>query len=186
MDFKNGCVILMGDMNFCMEPRVNSTSRVQGTNNAQLKMIRQKLHVCQMVDIWRIKNPKTQDFTFYSPVHGTYSRIDYILVDHRLLDMIVESSIELFTLSDHAPVRMKMIVSKNQRQPFAWRLNEDLLRDEVGSNIVEKELEHYFATNDTEEILGSTLWEAHKAYIRGILIDVGARKKKREQGKLKI
>lgn len=115
MDFKNGCVILMGDMNFCMEPRVNSTSRVQGTNNAQLKMIRQKLHVCQMVDIWRIKNPKTQDFTFYSPVHGTYSRIDYILVDHRLLDMIVESSIELFTLSDHAPVRMKMIVSKNQR-----------------------------------------------------------------------
>lgn len=62
MDFKSGCVILMGDMNVCMEPGVDSTSRVQGTNNAQLKMIRQKLHVCQMVDIWRIKNPKTQDF----------------------------------------------------------------------------------------------------------------------------
>lgn len=50
---------------------------------------------------------------------------------------------------------------------------------------MEKELEHYFATNETEEISGSTLWEAHKAYIRGILIDVGARNKRERTGKIK-
>lgn len=59
-------------------------------------------------------NAKARDYTFYSPVHGTYSRIDYILVDHGLLDRIVESNIEITTLSDHAPVRMKIQVSKNQ------------------------------------------------------------------------
>lgn len=133
------------------------------------------------MDTWRIMNPKIQDFTFYFPVHGTYSRLDYILVDHRFLYRIVESKIEMTTLSDHAPVRMKMQVSKIQRYSLAWRLNEELLHDEISVRIVEKELKQYFLINETEEISGSSLGEAHKAYIRGILLKIGARKKKREK-----
>lgn len=173
MDFKKGHVILMGDMNCCMEPGIDSTSRVQGTNNVQLKMIKNKLYRYQLVDTWRIFHPKVQDYMFYSPAHGTHSRIDYILVYHRALDWVSFISIEITTLSDHAPV--KMTVPGSYRPTFSWRLNEDL-RDEVCSGIVEKELQNYFANNDTEGM--STLWGAHKAYIRGILIEVGTRKKR--------
>lgn len=36
-DFKAGKTFLLGDLNFCLEPEVDSMSRVQGPNNAQLK-----------------------------------------------------------------------------------------------------------------------------------------------------
>ena len=88
-------MILMGDLNFCMDPVVDSTSQVQGTNNVQLKKLKQKMYSNQMVDIWRIMHPTVQDYTFYSPVHGTYSRIDYIMVDHRLLELVIESNIKI-------------------------------------------------------------------------------------------
>lgn len=49
-----------------------------------------------MMDVWRVQHPNIQDYTFYSPVHGTYSRLDYIMVDHRLLGWVFETNIEIF------------------------------------------------------------------------------------------
>lgn len=126
-DFKKGHTILMGDMNFCMDPGLDSLTRAQGTNNVQLKEVKQKLYVSQLVDIWRIQHPKKQNFTFYSPVHGSYSRIDFIFVEHRDIDKVIDSKIEISSLSDHAPVRMKMTVPGKQGQHFKWRLNEELI-----------------------------------------------------------
>ena len=34
------------------------------------------------IDIYRTFHPKTMNFTFFSSVHGTFSRIDHIL-DHK-------------------------------------------------------------------------------------------------------
>lgn len=103
MDFKSGSVIMTGDLNFCLEPRIDSTLRAQGTRNVQLKTIKKKLFQCQLLAIWRMRHPKTQDYTFYSPVHVTYSRIDYIMVKHSFLDLVAKTDIEITTLSDHSP-----------------------------------------------------------------------------------
>lgn len=45
-------------------------------------------------------------------------------------------------------------------------------------------MENFFAINDTSEIPWSTLWEAHKAFIRGLLIGVGVGKKRGRGEKL--
>lgn len=58
MDFKKGSAIMTGD--FCLEPGIDSTSWVQGNRNVQLKIIKNK-YQCQMLDIWRVQHPKTQD-----------------------------------------------------------------------------------------------------------------------------
>lgn len=107
IDFKKGYVILTGDLNFCMDPRLDTMSHLQGMKNVLLKMIKQKIHQCQMMDVWRIQHPKIQNYTFYFPVHGTYSRLDYIMVDHRLLGRVIETNIEISMLSDHSPVTIK-------------------------------------------------------------------------------
>lgn len=73
-------------------------------------------------------------------VHGTYTRIDYWLIEHRMLNMVISTNIEIITLSHHAPLTMKIKIPEAQRQEYSWRLNEDLL-DKQGEEIIEKELE---------------------------------------------
>lgn len=106
MDFKTGEVILAGDFNFCLNPSLDSTSRARGMNEAVLKRIGCRLHQCQLMDVWRVQHSDKHDFTFFSPVHGTYLRLDYIMVDHRLLKMVRDTKIEISTLSDHSSVLM--------------------------------------------------------------------------------
>lgn len=50
---------------------------------------------------------------------------------------------------------------------------------------LKKELEGYFTTNSDDTTSEATVWEAHKAYIRGILIAIGAEKKKRRRSRRK-
>lgn len=58
-EFKKGKVIIARDLNFCMDlKQQDSTSLVQGTRNAQLK---QKLHHYQLVDVFKMQHPRTQD-----------------------------------------------------------------------------------------------------------------------------
>lgn len=70
---------------------------------------------------------------------------------------------------------MEMVIPGAQRQPYTWRLNEDLIQDLDEEEKIKEELEHYFKINYTKKVTGATLWEAQKAYIRGILMAIGLR-----------
>lgn len=178
MEFKTGEVVLAGDFNFCLNPVLDSTSRAQGTSGVQLKKIGRKLHQCHIMDVWRVQHAKVNDYTFFSPVHRTYSRLDYIMADHSLLDLVEETRIGITTLSDHAPISMRIRLPGPHRQPFSWKLNESLLKDDNTAELVQKEIDFFFKANERGEIASSILWEAFKAYIRGILISIGAKEKK--------
>lgn len=56
---------MAGDFNLCLDPGMDNTSHVQ------------KMHQHQLLDVWRIRHNKQWDFTFHTPVHGTYSRFDF-------------------------------------------------------------------------------------------------------------
>lgn len=156
-EFKNGRVIIAGDLNFCMDPVLDSMSLAQGIRNTQLKAIKHHLHQYQLVDVWRIQRPKSLDFTFFSPVHGTYTRIDYWLIEHRMLDLVVSTNIEITSLSDHAPVTMILEIPDVQKQPYSWKLNKDLL-DKHGEVTLKRELEQFFFVNETDKIAENSLW----------------------------
>lgn len=91
-----------------------------------------------------MQHPKVRDYSFLSAVHGTYSRLDYMLVDHSLLGSIKESKIEIMTLSDHAPVSMKVMLVGPQREPYTWRLNEKLLEEDWIVEKIQQEIDAFF------------------------------------------
>lgn len=174
---------MAGDLNFCLDPGLNSMSRAQGIRKALISANGRRLFSCQLMDAWRLQHTKDRDYTFFSPVHGTYSRLDYIFVDHSLLEWVEETRIEILSISDHSPVTMRMRLPDRVRRPLSWKLNEYLLKEPKIFEKVQEEVDFFFKSNDTGEVSSSILWEAHKAYIRGVLISLGAGIKKRERKK---
>lgn len=47
------------------------------------------------------------------------------------------------------------------------------------NNMISNKLKHYFQENASPEVSPGTLWEAHKAFIRGKFIELGSRKKRK-------
>lgn len=143
-----------------------------------MNKLKKKLDQSQLVDVWRMQHNNVRDYTFYSPVHATYSRIDFFLVEHRLLEAVIGAGIGNMTFSDHVPVSLQIKIGKCQTLGISWRLNEDLLQDKDTDKSIKEELDLLFKINVPGEITEATVWEAHKPYI-GHLNDGGIGKKKR-------
>lgn len=103
MDFKQGHIILAGDFNGSMKHRLDSMSRALIRDIKQLNLVRKKIHNHQLVDPWRVAHPSKKYYTYYSSVHDTYLRLDYMLVDHGLLENVVDASIGVISILDHVP-----------------------------------------------------------------------------------
>ena len=47
--------------------------------NKETEGLNDTIDQIDLIDIYRTFHPKTADYTFFSSVHGTFSRIDHIL-----------------------------------------------------------------------------------------------------------
>ncbi|CAH2294014.1 Hypothetical predicted protein [Pelobates cultripes] len=100
------------------------------------------------------------------------------LVDCWDLDTLCSAHIAPMTWSDHAPVTLTIDNPRTFRSQWTWKLNESLLEDPLIQTEIRNTLDHFFPTNQTTESAPTTVWEAHKCTIRGILIKHGTRLKK--------
>lgn len=69
---------------------------------------------------------KERYFTFFSQVHCTYSRLDMFLMSGADPFRATECNIEAITISDHAPVCLKLKMSPNNNFKY-WRANVSIL-----------------------------------------------------------
>ena len=131
-----------------------------------------------LVDPWRTKNPKGKDFSFFSNVHNSYSRIDFFCLPQQYIYKVIECHIEPITLSDHAPIILKIDLSMYSSFRY-WRLNVSLLNNTETVEDLRQQLKEYFETNDNGEVNPSILWEGAKAVIRGKIIQISSQLKRR-------
>ena len=84
-----------------------------------------------LTDIFRTLHPKATEYTFFSRVHGTFSKIDHILAHKTALNKYKRIEIIPCTLSDHNAMKLEINHRKNSRKPpKAWRLKNILLKNE--------------------------------------------------------
>lgn len=81
--FKEGKLIVAGDLNYSMDPRCDISGDVPRSTTEKWEDLKRTLRGLQLMDAWRVCHPKKRDYTFYSPVHKSFSRIDYILIEHQ-------------------------------------------------------------------------------------------------------
>ena len=162
-------VIIAGDLNCCLQS-LDTSARKKYSMSKSAKVINRYLNNYGLADIWRRLNPNAQGYSFFSPVHHTYTRIDYFLVDNKLLPLIQSCSYHARVISDHSPLLMAInFVHKSTSRP-PWRLNTSLLSDSDFAEYISQQIDFFIDTNATGGTNHSTLWEAFKAYMRGQLI----------------
>lgn len=106
------------------------------------------------------------------------------LSDLTLLPQVKHSSIGTITWSDHAPVVLTVQLSRSIPAPFSWKNNTCILSNPTHQSFITKRLEEFFLTNNSPDIEASTLWNAHKAYMRGVLIQLSSRVKRGKSQKV--
>ena len=120
-----------------------------------------------LCDPWRSLNPSTKAFSFFSHVHRTYSRIDFFLVDNRLLHWVNSSEYHSIVILDHAPTSTVINFPNHSPPHIQWKLSHFLLNNSHFRKKFREEIAIFFQVNDTPDVTRSTHWESCKAYLRG-------------------
>lgn len=171
-------VVLGGDFNLLMDPVLDhSGSAVCRTPRASLTLQR----ICKtwgLIDIWRMLNPAGRDYTFFSSMHKTFSRIDFFLVSKSIVSSVTGCSIGSIIISDHAWVCLNLIPQSERRRSYRWRLNSSILQEPATVDWLRSEIKNYLEINSTSVNSASVVWEALKAVIRGRIIQHTSHRKK--------
>ena len=151
-----------------------------------------------LIDIFRTFHPKTMNFTFFSSVHGTFSRIDHIsqfssvaqscptlcdpLGHKSSLGKFKKIEIIPSIFSDHNALRLDL---SYRRKPIKnsniWRLNNTLLSNPQITEEIKKEIKICIEMNENENTITQNLWDTVKVVLGGRFIAVQAYVKKQEK-----
>ena len=110
------------------------------------------------------------EFSFYSPVHTVYSRLDYWLLSAQLMPCLLACQILPLSLSDHSPVLLHIHDVSGLRCHPPWRLRGTQLLDLLFCAEVRSAIEEFFSINEGSVASAGVLWESFKVYISGICI----------------
>ncbi len=179
-NFSNCPVIIAGDFNTVLDSTIDRPNSL-GNKSIWKSAETIKLFMSDfgLGDSWRIQHPNVKKYSFFSPVHQSYSRIDFFLTSNSIISNISESNIHPIVISDHAPVTLKWNIN-NPHKPFTrWRFNTSLLKD--FDSYFKREWACFLEMNDSPELSPSLLWEAGKAVLRGKIISFSVYKKRKEK-----
>lgn len=175
-------LIIAGDFNLVLNANLDRSSHRQASLSKSAKVIQNFMETYKIIDPWRTLNPNRSEYSYYSPVHQTYSRIDFFLIDSKLLSLITHCKYETIMLSDHGPVTLQLAFGYKHTSK-RWSFDNGLLSNKEGREEIKNQILLYLTFNDTSGISKATLWEAMKAYLRGQIISWKSLINKRQREK---
>ena len=176
-------IILGGDFNCYLDPYLDRLSTKVPPTITSVQTLNNLIKLGNMVDIWRLHNPTAKDYSYYSHVHKSYTRIDYFLVSSELVPRVKSVKYHNTIISDHSPVTLQLN-SILPNQAYAWQFNPSLLSDPAFINYMNARLVDFTEFNDTGDVSDSTLWETLKVVIRGHILSFESAKKKERNRRL--
>ena len=101
----NNHTIIVGDVNTPLTPMDRSSKQ---KINKETQTLKDTIDQLDLIDIYRTFHPKTMNFTFFSSVHGTFSKIDHILGLKYSLGKFKKIEIIPSIFSDHNALRLDL------------------------------------------------------------------------------
>lgn len=180
----DGQIILGGDFNQVIDDHLDRSKIRPGSAGSSRTALCSLQEDLGLIDIWRLVNPREREYSFYSHPHKTYSRIDFFLISHSLVDQVIDSNIGVIAITDHALVQLHLDLNVDKTKVGRWRMNTNLLQDEQFAKKLGEDIHIFLELNigSTERL--ATVWDALKAFVRGKFISHSSWKKKETRSKL--
>lgn len=179
-NFESHYIIIGGDFNLTQDPVLDRSSNKMIPVSKSAKTLATLSQQFGLTDPWRHKFPEARTYSFFSNVHHSYSRIDFFLLDVRLLSKIIATEYHAIAISDHAPTSLELAILTCSHLFRPWRFNSVLLAKDSYKQFVHAQISMFFELNDLPDTGRGILWEASKAYIRGQLISFISHARKAE------
>ena len=84
--------------------------------NKEIKALNDTIDQIDLIDIYRTFHPKTADYTFFSSIHGTFSRIGHILGHKSSLSKFKNIEIIANIFSNHNAMRLETSYRGKKRE----------------------------------------------------------------------
>ena len=168
-------LIFGGDLNLAINPALDRSNPKNLTPSNMATALKTFMDQIGCVDAWRSSHQTTKQFSFYSPVHKSYSRIDYFFLDKMLLPSVKLCEYSAIVISDHAPLLLDLeLIQRGGKRPN-WRLDTGLLSSSKFCDFISEKINIFVQDNSSVSTSPSLLWETFKAVIRGEIISYSAR-----------
>lgn len=131
-------LILGGDLNCTINPLLDKSSQKRDAPSKMAKAFSSFMSRTGCVDPWLFLYPEAKQFSFYSQVHKTFSRIDYFFIDSYLLSSVTYTEYSTIVISDHAPLLLDLSLTLLQKAHPPWKLNCSLLKDDRFCEMISK------------------------------------------------
>lgn len=178
-DHCEGFGVLAGDFNCTLNPKLDKSANTSSRPTKSAIILNTLGYESGMIDVWRELNPLVRDYTFFSNVYKSYSRIDYFFIPKKYLYMIKKCSISPIVLSDHAKINLSVNMNINILRANNWKFNISLLSDDDFKMKMRNWINNYIQDNNNNNFISpDIIWEAAKATFRGQIISFASFKKK--------
>ena len=182
-DFKKDIdsnTIIVGDFNIPLS-KVDKSSKqnikkdIVSLNNT----LNNTLEEMDLTDTYRAFHPKEAKYTFFSSVHGTFSKIDNMRGHKASLNKFKEIEIISSIFSEHKGMKLETNPKgKKPKHSKSWRLKSMLSNNEWVKNEIREEIKNFLETNENELTTIQNLGDIAKAVLRGKFIAIQAYLKK--------
>ncbi len=162
-------LVVGGDFNAVINPALDK-SQSDTTANPSSKLLNKFITELNLIDLWGIQNTKAKDFTFFSNIHKTFSRIDYIFLSPSLISSNSSISILPILLSDHSAMLCSVPLSDVKAKSPRWRFNISLLSNQTFITSLKEYIKEFLEINMPSDVDPQILWETTKCAIRGFCI----------------
>ncbi|XP_053567766.1 ventricular zone-expressed PH domain-containing protein homolog 1 [Bombina bombina] len=179
---RQGTLVVGGDFNLVWDPQVDKklpSGKVLDTYSLSVAPKFQNLiFQSSLYDVWRACHPDSRDYTYFSPPHGSYSRLDYFFVDSWSMNMVTSSNLCSCPWSDHDAMTMIIRIDGPISPRPTWKLPKFLWEDVSFLPELMEKVEDFLESNPVNQTSHQIRWAALKAYIRGFCIAKAATLKK--------
>uniref|UniRef100_H2ZWT8 Endonuclease/exonuclease/phosphatase domain-containing protein n=1 Tax=Latimeria chalumnae TaxID=7897 RepID=H2ZWT8_LATCH len=175
--------VIGGDFNCSLDMVMDRSSSAPVAQTHMAKTILASVAECGLMDIWRHLHPTAREYSHYSHVHKSFSRIDLFLISSSLIHRVKACEFLPHFISDHSPVRIQLEAPEDLQRSYRWRLDPHLLTKEEFVGEIKSAIQEFFQFNQSPFSSLDMIWEAFKATIRGKIIAFSSANKKafREQ-----